>query len=373
MNRREFLKYITVLGASVTLGKNSAYAKWLPNEKGNGFPQGMLLIDAHAHPDQLYYTGPREGDQWEAWCAQFCDESSTLEKIVELGMHNSSFAAIGDTDKASLTFDQAMDQLNKVISLEEQSLVRIVRRHRDVVHGRPPKGFIPGAILSLEGASPLGDNKDTVFENLDILYECGVRMITLMHHLDNPFGQAMRKGRLKMDGSGLSDLGEGVVERMMELGIVVDVAHAHYPTLRDIVEIAKVNHIPLIDSHTSLSPCREFCGGRLRTWEETEMIASTGGLICTWPLKWMRADGSGRLTLFDWAEENYKMKKRLGSQHIALGTDGGGILPEMVEGYASILGLPKLVDAMDEAGFKRNEIEAYMGGNLFRLIKQCIG
>jgi membrane dipeptidase len=198
-------------------------------------------------------------------------------------------------------------------------------------------------------------------------------MITLMHYLDNQFGQAMRKDRSKTDGNGLSDLGEKTVERMMELGIIVDVAHAHYPTLRDIVEIGKANHIPLIDSHTSLSPCEEFCGGRLRTWEEMEMIAATGGIICTWPLKWWRNDGSGRLTVDDWAKENYEMKKRLGVEHIALGTDGGGILPYFVDGYESILDLPKLVEEMEEVGFKRSEIAAYMGGNLFQVIKQCIG
>jgi microsomal dipeptidase-like Zn-dependent dipeptidase len=79
------------------------------------------------------------------------------------------------------------------------------------------------------------------------------------------------------------------------------------------------------------------------------------------------------LTIDDWAEENYAMKERLGIEHIGLGTDGGGVLPEMVEGYKSILDLPKLVDAMGEVGFKRSEIAAYMGGNLFRVIKQCIG
>jgi microsomal dipeptidase-like Zn-dependent dipeptidase len=373
MNRREFLKYLSLLGATAALGKTSAYANWLTNEKRNGFPQGMLLIDAHAHPDQFYYMGPTEGELWETWCAQFCDDSSTLEKIMKLGMHGSSFAAIGDTQARVLTLGDVMLQIQKVINLEEQGLVRIVRRHRDMPHGSPPKDSIPGAILSLEGASPLGDNEDTAFENLDILYDCGVRMITLMHYLDNQFGQAMRKDREKTDGDGLSDLGKKVVKRMMKLGIVLDVAHAHYPTLRDIVKIAVAKGIPLIDSHTSLSPCEEFCGSRLRTWEEMEMVAATSGVICTWPLKWERADGSGRLTLNDWAEENYEMKERLGSQHIALGTDGGGVLPEMVEGYSSILDLPKLVEAMDEVGFKRSEIAAYMGGNLFRVIKQCIG
>jgi microsomal dipeptidase-like Zn-dependent dipeptidase len=371
MNRREFLKYCTVFGASLTLGNNSAYASWLTNKKRAGFPQGMLLIDAHAHPDQFYYMGLEPKPQ--SWIDQFGDESSTLEKFKMLGTHGSCFAAIGDSENGSITLDQVMTQVNRVINLEEQGLVKIVRHHNDMPHGSPPKGYIPGAILSLEGASPLGSDESAVYESLDLLYGYGVRMITLMHKLDNQFGQAMETGRQRTDGDGLSELGVKAVERMMELGILVDVAHSHYPTLIGITEIAAAKGIPLIDSHTSLSPCEEFCGGRLRTWEEMEMVTSTGGLICTWPLKWKRQDGSGRLTLFDWAEENYILKERLGSQHIALGTDGGGVLPEMVQGYQSILDLPKLVEAMDEVGFKRSEIEAYMGGNLLRVIKQCIG
>jgi len=88
MNRRQFLKYFTVVGASVTLGKTSVYAKWLTTEKRNGFPQGMLLIDAHAHPDIFPCT------------PSFCDKTSTLEKIRELGMNASCFAVVEDQNPA---------------------------------------------------------------------------------------------------------------------------------------------------------------------------------------------------------------------------------------------------------------------------------
>jgi len=36
--------------------------------------------------------------------------------------------------------------------------------------------------FSLERTSPLGSDEDTVFENLDILYEGEVKIITLMHY-----------------------------------------------------------------------------------------------------------------------------------------------------------------------------------------------
>ena len=364
MNRRDFLRYLGAVGAILAFEKSSAHANWLAKTKDGTLPKGMLVVDAHAHPDQFYYVNDKV----------VIDESSTLEKIKTLGMHGSSFSAVGDSSTQPFTFTWVMAELNSVINLEEQDMVRIIRRYKDMPHGSPPKGFVPGAILSLEGASPIGSDFGTASSNLDLLYELGVRMITVMHYLDNPFGESMRRSHPGKAGTGLTDLGELVVERMMSLGMIVDVAHAHYATLKDITAIATAGGVPVIDSHTSLSPASEPNGGRLRTWEEMEMVAATGGLVCTWPLKWEDQNtGSGRFTLLDWAEENYEMKQRLGSGHIALGTDGGGVLPGMVDGYSSILDLPALIDAMYAVGFKRSEINDYMGKNLLRVLKECVG
>lgn len=366
MNRRDFLKYSAAVCASVAFGNRPAYANWFWGRWGWGFPLGLLVIDAHAHPDQFYYLGPEPKPQ--SWIDEFGDESSTLKKIRDLRMHASSFAALGDS-----TFADVLTQLNRVITLEAQGKIKIIRNSEDLPDGRGRHRVVPRAILSLEGTTALGADFNTVSANLDILYDLGVRMITLMHKADNQFGEAMSKDHASEEGSGLTALGAQVVERIMELGIVVDAAHAHYATLEDIAGIAGTNGVPIIDSHTSLSRCDDFCGGRLRTWKEMEMVAATGGVVCTWPYKWEREDGSGRLTLQDWAEENDAIKERLGSEHVGLGTDGGGVLPDFVDGYKSILDLPKLVKAMYEIGYGSKAIAAYMGRNVHRLIKECIG
>ena len=46
------------------------------------------------------------------------------------------------------------------------------------------------------------------------------------------------------------------------------------------------------------------------------------------------------------------MKNRLGMEHVGLGTDGGGGLPGLVEGYRDIVDLLKLVKAMQEPVFR---------------------
>ncbi len=354
MNRREFLKYFTVLGASITLGRTSADAKWLGKEERNGFPVGMLLIDAHAHPDIFPCTD------------SFCDETSTLEKIRRIGMNASCFAVVEDQNPTG-EYRSLVNHLLSVIGLEDEGKIKIIRRHSDLPHFVHPPRFAPGAILAVEGATPLGADLDKVDEH----YGLGVRLITPMHNRINDIGDIMTAAPFN---GGLTAVGREMVERMMSLGITVNVAHAHINTLEGIAEIARLHGVPIIDSHTSLTHRENPYGTtRLRTFEEMEMVAETGGVVCTWPLGWYVDDSQHRMSFLDWAKENLEIVRKIGIEHVGLGTDGGGGLPDLVDGYGSILDLPNLVEAMNEVGFKRRELEAYMGGNSLRIIRQCIG
>ena len=80
-----------------------------------------------------------------------------------------------------------------------------------------------------------------------------------------------------------------------------------------------------------------------------------------------------RLTIDNWAGEISTIKNAIGIEHIALGTDGGGALPSMVSGYQSVADLPKLADAMRNKGLTENEVKAFFGGNMLRILSACIG
>ncbi len=62
-----------------------------------------------------------------------------------------------------------------------------------------------------------------------------------------------------------------------------------------------------------------------------------------------------------------------GMEHVGLGTDGGGTLPQLIDGYRDVRDLSKLVAAMREIGLSDDDIAAYMGGNFCRVLQQCIG
>lgn len=364
MDRRDFLRYSLALGATFVFGAKKSHAAFPWLRKGL-LPPGMVVIDAHAHPDQFYDSNDPSPDL-----------SSSLEKITALGMWGSNFAASGDNQDGVTPWPHVIDQVAYVNRLEFEGKVKIIRSRHDVLQNLYEKSSIPAAILSLEGASPIGYEAPTgaypdIDAGLDELFKNGVRMITVMHRGDNQFGVNM--SHEGTDGSGLTALGQQLVEGMIKRGMIVDGAHAYYRTLIGMATIARANGVPIIDSHTSLSPRPQPNGSRLRTWKEMEIIVRTGGLICTWPLQWESTElGVRRWTIRDWASENFEIKKRFGAAHIALGTDGGGQLSDMVDGYTSILDLPKLIAAMHRAGFHEWEIELYMGGNFRRVLETCL-
>jgi microsomal dipeptidase-like Zn-dependent dipeptidase len=325
--------------------------------------KGLQIIDAHAHPDR-YTRDPSQQDN-----------TSTLNAIQKLGMVASCFAAVGDSvflsrgRQPGTEYSSTKNQLEWWIKgpIRRGSLHLVLKPSDipDAVNEKTP----PGAILTIEGGDALEGNPDRI----DEFYHLGVRMITLVHYRNNELGDIMRAYGNSNPGpshNGLTETGHRVVERMQQLGMVVDVAHAHTTTLKHIAEISSK---PLVDSHTS--PCAiddPLRCGRFRTWNDMETIAKTGGVICTWPIAYQRGAVT-RMTFSDWAKEILEMKKRLGMEHVGLGTDGGGNLPSLIEGYRDVCDLVQLVKGMQEVGFSRDEIAAYMGGNFYRVLQACTG
>jgi microsomal dipeptidase-like Zn-dependent dipeptidase len=364
MNRREFLRYSMFCGLSATAGSLFSYAQARQVPAINKpLLENVRIIDAHAHPDRYVYN------------SRPTDNTSTLKAIKKLGMAASCFAAIGDSvflnqgRVPGTEYSQTKTQLEGWLKgIIKSGRVKLVLKASDIPDAIGPD-IPPGAILSIEGGDPLEGNPDRV----DEFYRLGVRMITLMHYRNNELGDIMRMWRDLDPGpahNGLTPAGHKVVERMQNVGMVVDVAHAHSLTLR---QIAEMSVKPLLDSHTNPCPIEDpsQCG-RFRTWKEMELIVKTEGVVCTWPMAYTRG-ATNRITFSDWAKEILEMKSRLGMEHVGLGTDGGGNLPRLIEGYRDVRDLVKLEVAMQEIGFSQEEIGAYMGGNFYRVLKSCIG
>jgi membrane dipeptidase len=364
MNRRRFLQKSAVWGVSWACGGLIASCAQAPPRPApdQAILRGLRIIDPHAHPDQFHSLRPSR-----------IDDSSTLEKIRAVGMAASAFAAVGDQEFFSRSsaipyYQSAKAQLQRVLDLGKAGKVKVVLKAADLPAFLNP-GTPPGAILAIEGGDPLEGKP----ERVDEFYRMGVRIITVVHYRNNDLGDVMAPYGALNPGpykNGLTHAGQKVIERMQEVGMVVDVAHAHSTTLKGIAEMTPK---PLLDSHTNPCPFDDprRCH-RQRSWKDMELVAKTGGVVCTWPFSFNRPDQQRR-TFQDWAREILEMKKRLGMKHVGLGTDGGGSIPRFIEGYRDVRDLPRLATAMGEIGLSPEDIKAYMGGNIYRMLQKGIG
>ena len=349
MRRRDFILGSLAGGLAWRFGRDILFASDDLPRGDREIMLGLRPWDAHAHPHSFFSDRPDA-------------TTPTLAMMKEASLAVCVFSAVGDriynlrggARGGKPKFDTA-GQLDRVKGWAKDGDISLIKKKADLDNLQTEQ---LEAIVGIEGGDALEGN----LENLDYFYvEYSVRMITLMHDRTNEIGGHQRAA---LNDSGLTPFGRKLVEGMNQRGIIIDVAHAGSNTLKD---ISALSAKPVVDSHTSPSP-REEPLGRFRSWPEMEQVAKTGGLICTWPLAY-----PGRRTLDDWAKEIVTMKTRLGMDHVGLGTDGGGRLPKTVEGYRNILDLPKLVRAMAEEGLSRTEIQAYLGGNLERVVRACLG
>jgi membrane dipeptidase len=362
MERRAFIKSLAVLGAGSFLGRFLAACTGSPGQPAAvAYPTAaMPAFDAHAHPGQFFSDRP-----------QRIDPSASLDSIRAAGVTACSFAAVGDLVSISpgqLSGSEAAatrHQLAKVQRWIAAGNLNPVTKSADLAHGG---GALPGAMLAVEGGDCLGSDIGQVAA----FYDLGVRSIGLVHYTINAIGDICTQ---KPKHGGLTAFGRQVVARMQDLGMIVDVAHAHPLTLK---EVADLSSRPIMDSHTNPAPIDDPAGSddravrRMRSWKEMEWVAKTGGIVCTWPLRHTYGQWR-RETLADWAREIVQMKSRLGIDHVALGTDGGGMVPRRIDSYRDYRDLHKLAAAMEAAGLSADDIHAYMRGNVMRVFKSCCG
>jgi membrane dipeptidase len=120
----------------------------------------------------------------------------------------------------------------------------------------------------------LGFQNATIVENdvrnLDPLYEAGTRCIQLTYNSRNLLGD----GCTERTNAGLSDFGVAVVERMNQLGIVVDLSHCGEATSRD--GIATSTRPPAF-THTMCKAVYDHV--RAKSDDLLKALADKGGVV----------------------------------------------------------------------------------------------
>lgn len=163
-------------------------------------------------------------------------------------------------------------------------------------------------ILSVESGAALGGK----LENVDMLADSGVKMMTLVWNGVNELGSGHNTEQ------GLSEFGKQVVRRMEEKHIIVDVSHLNDPGFEDVCEIAEK---PFIATHSNL---RTVCTHRRNLTEEQfkEIVGRKGLVGVNLFENFLSDDRVGNLdSLYRHA---YRMLEMGGEDIIACGSDFDG-------------------------------------------------
>lgn len=227
---------------------------------------------------------------------------------------------------------------------------RVIASKQDLqtyINKRKNNRKMTAGFLGIEGAQALeGD-----LQNLDLVYDAGVRMIGLTHFFDNRIGGSAH-GIVK---GGLTPFGKKLVKRMEEKHIFVDLSHASPALIDDVLAIATK---PVLISHTGV---KGTCDN-VRNLSDTHLIklARLGSIV--------------GIAMFEHAICGTKPKdvakaikytvELIGARHVGLGSDFDGAIASVFD----VTGLPQLVEELLLAGLSKRDIRLIMGENIKRVL-----
>ena len=230
------------------------------------------------------------------------------------------------------------------------------------------------------------------FENdlgrLSALHQMGVRIIQPTYNRRNLLGD----GCMEPSDAGLSRVGFDAIERMNELGILVDLSHCGRRTAADAISASRR---PVSFTHTGTYTLADH--PRHRTDEEMKAVAETGGVTGIFVMPYL-AKGQ-QPTAEDVLLHLEHAIKVAGEDHVSLGTDGSisptTLTPEYIENFtkmtrkraemgiaapyetetgylfANDLNTPRRFETLTELllarGHSETRVEKILGANLLRL------
>lgn len=262
------------------------------------------------------------------------------------------------------------------------------------------RNFAQGKIslpMGMENGAPIENDID----NVEYFYERGIRYITLAHYRNNHIADSSTDP--KPQHGGLSNFGKVVVERMNDLGIMIDVSHISDDAVKDTLQVSK---LPVIASH---SAARHFTPGWKRNMSDEliSKVAKAGGVVMINFGSSFLDDGirkkrqvlsnelygsafkkkikSGtpawkkHVTEFNEthtgpyakveqvADHIQHVVDLAGIDHVGLGSDFDGVGDSLPVGLKDVSMYPNLLEVLLRRGFSDADIEKLCGKNLLRV------
>ncbi|MDP4261816.1 MAG: dipeptidase [Bacteroidota bacterium] len=308
--------------------------------------------------------------------------------------------------------NQEIDSLDAIVNRNPQRII-LAKDYKEVKEGIRGKKLV--ALIGVEGGHMIEDD----LHKLEELYKRGMRYMTLTWNNSTSWassamdetassksplpGETLRDSLKK---KGLTAFGKQVVQKMNELGVIVDLSHTGEQTFYD--AIATVTK-PVLLSHSSVwNICPVF---RNVKDDQIRAVAKNGGVICinfysgfiskeydqrstylngpggriiqdslfavshdsaTMKAQWTKYLNTElnkvRPTLAQLADHIDYIVKLVGDDYVGIGSDydGVGSLPV---GLEDVTTYPKITGELVRRGYSKKSIKKILGGNVMRVMK----
>jgi membrane dipeptidase len=260
-----------------------------------------------------------------------------------------------------------------------------------------------GAMIGVEGGHMIEED----LGKLQALFNRGARYLTLTWNNSVSWassGKDETEGKVSDLSKGLNDFGKQVVQKMNELGMMVDVSHVGEQTFYDAIRISRK---PVIASHScAWTLCNHF-----RTLKDDQLraLAKNGGVIfvnfysgfidSTYMRRVAAFHGSHKsemdslkklkwpfYQISEWMAQKYPEAQSLrpplsmlidhidhivkiaGINHVGIGSDFDGI-ESAPQGLDDVTNMPLVTKALMERGYSKRAVKKILGGNFIRVFK----
>jgi membrane dipeptidase len=367
---------------SVLLGAGAAALtlpmSWAQTARWNGY-RGAIVIDGlgvlgslNSESDGLFATAALND-------ARDSGLTALLTTIGDVGTMSGESAFVAAV--------RNMLELDREIARHSDTLVSI-RKADDIVAAKQTKRI--GLIYGMQDGVAFETNLDL----LEDLRQLGLRVVQPTYNRRNLLGD----GCMEPANAGLSRTGVECIERLNQLGILVDLSHCGRQTAADAIRVSKR---PMAFTHTGCAAVADH--PRHRTDAELRAVADKGGVSGVFFMPYL--SGGKQPTAADVIRHLEHMLDVAGEDHVSIGTDGtispqiadqkykdrfaeftrkrkeAGIAApgETEDGYmfASDLNTPRRLETLGQMladkGHSATRVEKILGGNLLRVFKDAWG
>ncbi len=306
----------------------------------------------------------------------------------------------GDTKNAFAYANRAMDSLDAIVARNPDKIVKVAN-YVQLKNAVKQKKI--AAMFGVEGGHMIGDD----LNKLEAMFTRGARYLTLTHNIAPSWATSAADETTKpnLAHKGLTDFGRQVVQRMNQLGMLIDVSHAGDQTFWDVI---KLTSKPIIASHSSvytLVPHR-----RNLKDDQIKAIAKNGGVIqvnfhpgfidrsfdmkeiaflkkYAVEMDSLMKSGMADFYATDYLYEKYAAEttnmrpplallmdhleyiiKLVGVDYVGLGSDFDGInlTPQQLNDVTTY---PLITKELVNKGYTKKDITKILGGNFLRVLK----